>query len=148
MFLEISQNSQKTPVPECFLTKLHASCNFIKQEALTRVFSCKFCEIYKNTFSYRTPPVAASVNSCTVTNFWSSKNSLVKSFQKSIKVYWSDWHYRSSHRRCSIRKGALRNLAKFTGKHLFQSLFFNKLTGLRPAQKSNAGVFLWILRSF
>ena len=29
-------------------------------------------------------------------------------------------------RRCSIRKGILRNFAKFTGKHLCQSLFFNK----------------------
>ena len=33
---------------------------------------------------------------------------------------------RSSHRRCSVRKGVLRNFAKFTGKHLCQSLFFNK----------------------
>ena len=34
---------------------------------------------------------------------------------------------RSSHRRCSIKKYALKNFAKFTGKHLCQSLFFNKL---------------------
>ena len=40
---------------------------------------------------------------------------------------------RSSHRRCSVRKGILKNFAKFTGKHLCQSLFFNKVTGLRPA---------------
>ena len=33
---------------------------------------------------------------------------------------------RSSHRRCSVRKGVLRNLAKFTGKHLYLSPFFNK----------------------
>ena len=26
------------------------SCNFIKKEALAQVFSCKFCEISKNTF--------------------------------------------------------------------------------------------------
>ena len=39
---------------------------------------------------------------------------------------------RSSHRRCSVRKGVLRNFAKFTGKHLCQSLFFNKVAGLRP----------------
>ena len=26
-------------------------CNFIKKETLTQVFSCEFCEIYKNTFS-------------------------------------------------------------------------------------------------
>ena len=29
-------------------------------------------------------------------------------------------------------KGALRNFAKFTRKHLCQSLFFNKVAGLRP----------------
>ena len=34
-------------------------------------------------------------------------------------------------RRCSVKKGILRNLAKFTGKHLYQSLFFNKVAGLR-----------------
>ena len=28
--------------------------------------------------------------------------------------------------RCSVRKGVFRNFAKFTGKHLCQSLFFNK----------------------
>ena len=31
---------------------------------------------------------------------------------------------------CSLRKGILRNFAKFTGKHLCQSLFFNKVAGL------------------
>ena len=31
------------------------------------------------------------------------------------------------------KKGVLRNFAKFTGKHLCQSLFFNKVVGLRPA---------------
>ena len=38
---------------------------------------------------------------------------------------------RSCHRRCSIKKGFLRNFAKFTGKHLLQSLFFNKVVGLQ-----------------
>ena len=37
---------------------------------------------------------------------------------------------RSSHRRCSLRKAVLRNFAKFTGKHLFQSLCFSKVAGL------------------
>ena len=40
---------------------------------------------------------------------------------------------RNSQRRCSVRKGVLRNFTKFTGKHLCQSLFFNKVAGLRPA---------------
>ena len=34
--------------------------NFIKKETLTQVFSCEFCETFKNTFFYRTPPMAAS----------------------------------------------------------------------------------------
>ena len=29
--------------------------------------------------------------------------------------------------RCSLRKSVLRNFAKFTGKHLCQSQFFNKV---------------------
>ena len=38
---------------------------------------------------------------------------------------------RSSHKRCYVKKGALTNFAKFTGKHLCQSLFLNKVAGLR-----------------
>ena len=34
---------------------------------------------------------------------------------------------RSSHQRCSVKKGVLVNFAKFTGKHLCHSLFFNKV---------------------
>ena len=34
----------------------------LKKETLVQVFSCEFCEIFKNTFFYRTPPVAASVS--------------------------------------------------------------------------------------
>ena len=33
----------------------------ISKETLAQVFSFEFCEIPKNTFSYRHPPVAASV---------------------------------------------------------------------------------------
>ena len=39
---------------------LYGTHNFIKNETLAQVFSCELCEISKNTFSYRTPPVAAS----------------------------------------------------------------------------------------
>ena len=40
--------------------------------------------------------------------------------------------FRSSHRRCSVKTGALRNFAKLTGKDLCQSLFFIKVAGLWP----------------
>ena len=36
-------------------------------------------------------------------------------------------NYRSSHRTCSMKKHVLRNFPKFTGKHLYWSLFLIKL---------------------
>ena len=48
---------------------------------------------------------------------------------------------RSSHRRNSMRKGVLRNFAKFTGKHLCQSLFFNKVAALIVKKETLAQVF-------
>ena len=54
--VEISRNSQESKcVRVSFLIKLQKVCNFIKKETLTQVFSCKFCEISKNTFFNRTP---------------------------------------------------------------------------------------------
>ena len=32
----------------------------LRKKTLAQVFSCEFCKIYKNTFYYRTPLVAAS----------------------------------------------------------------------------------------
>ena len=65
VFLEVSQNSQEnTCARVSFLINLQTSaCNFIKKETLAQVFSCEFCEISNKTFSYRTPPVAASYTS-------------------------------------------------------------------------------------
>ena len=53
MLLRILQNfEENTYIRVSFLIKLNVSaCNFIKKEILTQVFSCKFCEIFKNTFS-------------------------------------------------------------------------------------------------
>ena len=53
VFLQISQNSQEiTCTRVYFLIK-----------SLAQVFSCEFCGISQNTFSYRTPLVAASEHS-------------------------------------------------------------------------------------
>ena len=46
-----------------FFIKLQAACNFIKKETLALVLFCEFCEISKNTFSYRKLLVAASTSS-------------------------------------------------------------------------------------
>ena len=48
---------------------------------------------------------------------------------------------RSNHRRCFVKIGVLRNIAKFTVKHLCQSLFFNKVADPRPATSLKKG--LW-----
>ena len=72
---------------------------------------------------------------------------------------WKTTHYqsngpcsrnRSSHQRRSLKKGFLKNFAKFTGKNLCQSPFFNKVAGLRREtylkRDSGTGAFLWILQ--
>ena len=53
--LEIEAVAQRFSVKKVFL---EAACNFIKKETLAPVFSCEFCEVSRNTFSNRTPPVA------------------------------------------------------------------------------------------
>ena len=65
VFLKISQNLQESTFARAFLHKnagLPQTCNFFKKEALAQVFSCEFCKVFRNTFFYRTTPVAASVN--------------------------------------------------------------------------------------
>ena len=64
VFLKISQNSQEnTSTRVFFFNKVRPQvCNFIKKETLALVFSCEFCEIFKNTYLYRTCLVAASEN--------------------------------------------------------------------------------------
>ena len=52
---------------------------------------------------------------------------------------------RSSRSKVFCKKGVLTNFAKFTGKHLCQSLFFNKVPGrlqLYLKRDSSTGVFL------
>ena len=44
-----------------------------------------------------------------------------------IKTLMHIFIYRSSYQRCSVEIGVLRNFVKFTGKHLCQRLFFNKV---------------------
>ena len=74
---------------------------------------------------------------------------------KYLVVYWDLFMiaflrsfviYGSSRPKVFCKKGFLRNFAKFIGKHLCQSLFFNKVADLRPAtllkKDSGIGVFL------
>ena len=49
---------------------------------------------------------------------------------------------RSSRRNVFCKKGVLRNFAKFPGKHLCQSLFFNKVAGLGLQLYENSGGYI------
>ena len=51
-------------------------CNFIKIETMAQMFPCKFCESFKNNFSYRTPPLAASRTFLKQRYIWDSVNHL------------------------------------------------------------------------
>ena len=69
VFLEISQNSQEHTCARAF----------IKIESLAQAFSFQFCEISKNAFSYRTPPVAAFESNISL-----SKNEIYPTMESSI----------------------------------------------------------------
>ena len=85
-------------------------------------------------------------------NYWSqrpSNKSFPKLFEKANRrikfamgvlsnhiFLWNfDAENRSSRPEVFCKNGALKNLAEFTGKHLCQSPFFNKVAGLRPLLK-------------
>ena len=83
-----------------------------------------------------------------------SEETLVLSLLDVFRCLWKLWKKkimlsstcRSSHRRCCVRKGVLRNFTKFSGKLLCQIIFSIKLqvSGLRPAtllKKALAQVF-------
>ena len=61
------------------------------------------------------------------------------------------WYYelpdKICHRGCSVRKAVLRNFAKFTGKHLCQSLYFNIVEGLTPFLQNISGRLLLDIKS-
>ena len=78
----------------------------------------------------------------------------IKSIDKKILQKYCIAPTRSTRPEVFCKKGVLKNFAKFTGKHLSQSLFFNNVAGLSLfafnfiKKDFGAVVFLWILRNF
>ena len=56
--------------------------------------------------------------------------------------------FRSSRPEVFCQKGILRNFAKFTGKHLWQSLLFNKVASLYPLKMSENLWFSDVFRGY
>ena len=52
---------------------------------------------------------------------------------RSIRILVVFINYRSSRTELFYKKYVLQNFAKLTGKHLYQSLLFNKVAGFKPA---------------
>ena len=75
-----------------------------------------------------------------------SKYVKMTGWKRFTKLVPSQTLLRSSHRRCSVKKGVFKNSRKFTGKHLCWSHFLTKLLTFRPAtllnSDSNTDVFL------
>ena len=85
-------------------------------------FSCEYCDSFKSSFFHKTLPVDISQN-----------------------IFDSDA------RRCSIKRGFHKTFERLTGKHLCQSNFLNKVSGLGPAtlfkKRLRTDVFLRIFKN-
>ena len=66
-------------------------------------------------------------------NVYKTSNRCLIDVETTSCVYWETLKLWSSRPEVFCKKGILRNFTKFSGKHLCQSLFFNKIAGLRPA---------------
>ena len=84
------------------------------------VFSWQYCEVFKNSyFEEHLWTLLLKVSLFMLVWTFSYMN---KKHNKLLRK----WRTRSSYRRCSVRKGVLRN---FAGKHMCKSLSFNKVAG-------------------
>ena len=128
---------RKTPVPEPLL----------KKRLWRRCFSVNFAKFLRHLFLQNNSGGCFWIRGMTVTR-WVWTNSGNSWNVISGYLYWNKvliypvillfgrfiflYLFRSSYRRCSVRIRVLRNFGKFTGKHLCQSLFFNKVADIRP----------------
>ena len=127
----------------------------------TQVFSCALCENFKNTFFTEHLRTTVSAIFSNQENFKINRSWLFrrKAWRKDLQnSQWNNFdrvpfspflltrksktvterktvlsRTGSSHRRCFVREGVIRNFAKFTRKHLCQRLLFNEDADLRPA---------------
>ena len=81
VFLKISQNSQENTCASLFLNKVAgATGNFIKKETLAQMFSCEFCEIFKNIcFTENLWTTASEKWSCLLKNVYYNDGMNLKS---------------------------------------------------------------------
>ena len=86
---------------------------------LAKVFLCEICEISKNTFFYRTPPVAKKT---VKVFFMTSKFTMQSFFHTNLQKQPSEVFY---------KKSCLKKIANFSEKHLSKSLFLIELQAFK-----------------
>ena len=87
----------------------------------------------KNVFTKNFSEIYEIINCIISKSFFNREKHLDFTKQYLSEIFLISTVYRSSQWRCSLfKKGLHTNFAKFTGKHLCLSLFFNKVAGLRP----------------
>ena len=85
-----------------------------------------FIKIKYFTFAKLTTIIKLGIKGCDITNSnLSSAGHQSYNYKRLISIQ----NYRSSHRRCSVKKGVIGNFANFTGKNQYQRLFFNQVPG-------------------
>ena len=94
--LKVSQNSRENTCSRVsFIMKLlPEACNFVKKQTLAQVFSCEFCDIFKNTFFNGTPLVAASDDILKMIERYSDKSSDSLRIFISNNAIWFYWFVR------------------------------------------------------
>ena len=102
-------NGQKHVHQSLFLNKVWAqTSNFTKKETPTQLFPCEFRAIFTGTFLLNSQ------------DEWTCRRIKKIILNKKLMIA------RSSHQRCSIWKGVLRNLTKSTGNTCAKNTFFTE----------------------
>ena len=111
-------------------------CNFIEITLQQGCFPVNLLRIFRTSFPKKTSgrlSLRFRTNTLLMIHYsLFIRESLICSGWWPWQRYWKfpvliKWYFRSSRPEVFRKKGALRNFAKFTEKHLCQSLFFNEI---------------------
>ena len=118
------------------LLRILGTFMFVNKQAL-KSYRYRAYEIFSSIVPWATKLFSKNLN---LLPFPTGPSSYMINVRSQNILYWDariedrrNLKSRSSLQRCSLKKGVLRNFAKFTGNHLGQSLFFDKTAGLSRA---------------
>ena len=129
--------------PACYYVK----CTWTDIKIVLKLLNLGYMSS-RHTFQWKTKRVALLLFNLFLTNFlWQISDSSILYLSEILLACCIRINliYRNSHPEVFCKKGVLKSFT-FRGKHLYQSLCFNKVIGLRPVtlskKDSGAGAFL------